>query len=77
MKLIIEITHIEHDLPDSELDKLNEARLEIAEVILEYCKLGIKPSIGEEVCAKEHDEVVEITDIAYCDWKIMYQCKLV
>lgn len=76
MKLEIHITDIDHNLEDNEIDGLHDAWTETRKIILEYCKLGIKPNVGEMVCT-EDDYVLIITSICYCDWKIMYNLKLI
>ena len=76
MKLAIEIIHVEHNLPDNKMPELYKAIQDMQEIILQYCKMGVKPGLREWVISKESDYIVEITSITYCDFKIMYECKL-
>ena len=78
MELVITIEHIEHDIYNEgyELDNMNKAANEAEKTILEYSKIGLLPRVGETVCAITFDHVFEITRIAYCEWKIMIECKL-
>ena len=78
MELNIKIEEVEQDLYEGghELYEINEAVKEAEKTMLAYSKIGLLPRIGEVICSTTFDHGFEITEIAYCEDKIMMFCKL-